>query len=55
MFKCLIPVPMLTKRHLEFGLAQNKRQLENETTKHAQQVRNETIIFAVFKKEEGNE
>ena len=34
---------------------QNKRQLENETTNHDQQVKNETIIFAVFKKEEGNE
>ena len=34
---------------------QNKRQLENETTNHDQQVMNETIVFAVFKKEEGNE
>ena len=34
---------------------QNKRQLENETSNHDQQVMNETIVFAVFKKEEGNE
>ena len=34
---------------------QNKRQLENETSNHDQQVMNETIAFAVFKKEEGNE
>ena len=34
---------------------QNKRQLENETSNHDQQVMNETIVFAVIKKEEGNE
>lgn len=34
---------------------QNKRQIEDETTNHDQQVKNETILFAVFKKEEGNE
>ena len=34
---------------------QNKRQIEDETTNHDQQVKNETILFAVFKKDEGNE
>ena len=39
-----------TKQYL-----QNKRQIEDETTNHDQQVKNETILFAVLKKDEGNE
>ena len=38
-----------------FHMPGHKRQLENETSNHDQQVMNETIVFAVFKKEEGNE